>query len=61
MGDLETAVRRPDFVPIPEVEPLTGVMEHAEEVKFGGDRPDAEEAERELSAVRRWVEGAEAP
>ncbi len=61
MNDLGTAVRRPDFAPIPDVDPLTGVMEHAEQVKFGGDRPDADEAERELDAVRRWVERAEAP
>ena len=36
-----------------------GVMEHAERVKFGGDRPDADEAEREVSAARSWVEGTQ--
>ena len=61
MTDLEGAVRRPDFASTPEVGPLTGVMEHAEEVKFGGDRPKADEAERELSAVRSWVEGTQSP
>lgn len=61
MSDLESAVQRPDFIPIPDVAPLTDVMEHAEEVKFGGERPNAEDAERELSAVRGWVEGADSP
>ena len=61
MTELEGAVRRPDFASTPEVGPLTGVMEHAEAVKFGGDRPKADEAEWELSAVRSWVEGTQSP
>ena len=36
-------------------------MEHAEEVKFGGARPPADEAERDVSAVRAWVEETESP
>lgn len=61
MTDLERATQRPDFTSIPEVDALTGVMGHAEEVKFGGDRPAADDAEREVSEVRSWIEGTPSP
>ena len=61
MSDLETAAVLPRFAKIAAVENLTEVMEHAEEVKFGGERPPADEAERDVSAVRAWVEETESP
>jgi hypothetical protein len=61
MTDLERATERPDFTSIPQVDALTGVMGHAEEVKFGGDRPAADDAEREVSEVRSWIEGTPSP
>lgn len=61
MSDLEAARRREGFSSTPEVEPLTSVMEHAERVKFGGDRPDADEAEQEVDTVRGWIERSETP
>ena len=61
MSDLETAAVLPRFAKIAAVENLTEVMVHAEEVKFGGERPRADEAERDVSAVRSWVEETESP
>lgn len=61
MTDLERATQRSDFTSIPEVDALTGVMGHAEEVKFGGDRPAADDAEREVGEVRSWIEGTSSP
>jgi hypothetical protein len=61
MTDLETAAQRQGFTSMPEVDALTGVMEHAEAVKFGGDRPEADAAEREVSEVRSWIEGVQSP
>ena len=61
MSDLETAAALPRFAKIAAVENLIEVMEHAEEVKFGGERTPADEAERDVSDVRSWVEETESP
>ena len=34
---------------------------YGEEVKFGGDRPAADDAEREVGEVRSWIEGTSSP
>jgi len=61
MNDLETAATLPDFARITKVNNLSEVMGHAEEVKFGGERPTADEAKHEVRAVRSWVAETESP
>ena len=61
MNDLKTVATLPSFARTAKVNNLTEVMGHAEEVKFGGERPPAEEAKREVRAVRSWIADAESP
>lgn len=59
MRDLEQVATSAPSLPDPD--PLVATMDHAEAVKFGGDRPAPEEAEQDLRTVRSWVESAGPP